>query len=647
MMVLVVTLTRVLSFLPMAVLAAIVIASTKQLVSFKDAKDLWKSKPSDFAQLAITFVAVIACDVMYGLIIGIAFSLMLVLYRSFRPRLVELGRLPGSDVFVALNRFAESRRVPGVVLLRLDGELHFGNVRVVTEKLLGLLQGAKQASHKRQMRAVTLSMEDGTGDTTTRAGGAATSVPAVGVAAVNCCCGGGAGADGAAEEDEGGPDGVVTSSAASRPAAAAATRATQLRKEDGMDGATGDADSSAAIGTTPSASSLAYLPAGAVAAVAVEQIPSPRPDSTNGSDDDGGGGGGRSPAVDQPARQPPAIAAALAGVPAANAVSEQGATGGSAMVNRKPCSRVVYALSIASHDPCEQVRSRRQQQQQLLLQRQTSEQQQHQMLLSGEGGGGGLIPQPTPLLSGSNGAAAVDDVVFRLESAAVATASSVGDQQRQQQQSLQATLSPRDEAGAGTLSVGSSLLPHPSPAASSSSSFQLDDTQLQQVDQPLRAVILDGARVVDIDSTACRELQTVMETYAKVCRCDRPIDVLHWLLVARFIVLFRNLSTQNSAACGPFICDTFHPSDVKPHPRTGLYPQASLAPRVHLLFTSLPGPVRDTLDAFGMDKATGELSLPPAVHRVHRVRCCCSGFHSHLGGRSLTRPIVSCLFFLM
>jgi high affinity sulfate transporter 1 len=52
------------------------------------------------------------------------------LARSFLPRLTELGQLPGTDVFVAAVRYPEAVRVPGVVILRLDGELHFGNVRL-------------------------------------------------------------------------------------------------------------------------------------------------------------------------------------------------------------------------------------------------------------------------------------------------------------------------------------------------------------------------------------------------------------------------------------------------------------------------------------------------------------------------------------
>ena len=142
MVVFVVTITRILPSLPVCVLAAVVVASTKQLFATDVARDLWAAKRSDFAQFALTVVAVLFLDVVYGLLAGIAFSFLLILWRSFFPSVSLLGRLPGTNDFVRQCRFTEARPDRGFAVVRLDGELHFGNVARLTDKLRILLSEA-------------------------------------------------------------------------------------------------------------------------------------------------------------------------------------------------------------------------------------------------------------------------------------------------------------------------------------------------------------------------------------------------------------------------------------------------------------------------------------------------------------------------
>ena len=140
-----VSITRILTHLPMCVLAAIVLASTRQLFATDVALELWQAKRADFVQMLVSLVAVLVLDIVYGLLVGVGFSIALILFRSFQPRLAELGNLPSTDVFVALSRFTEARPIPGLVILRLDGELHFGNMRRVTDRLRAMLEAAKGA----------------------------------------------------------------------------------------------------------------------------------------------------------------------------------------------------------------------------------------------------------------------------------------------------------------------------------------------------------------------------------------------------------------------------------------------------------------------------------------------------------------------
>jgi STAS domain len=98
-------------------------------------KVLYALKPTDLLQLIVTFVVVVTAGISTGLLVGLGWSLATILFRSFLPRLTELGRLPRTDIFVALDRYYEARAVPGVLILRVDGELHFGNISSLTDRL--------------------------------------------------------------------------------------------------------------------------------------------------------------------------------------------------------------------------------------------------------------------------------------------------------------------------------------------------------------------------------------------------------------------------------------------------------------------------------------------------------------------------------
>ena len=135
-------LTPFLAYLPMCILAAIVTSSTRNLLTLVDIKYFWHGKKTDFAQMIVTIIGLLVLDIQNGLFVGIGFSFLLILYRAFQPRLIEVARLPGTQAWVACSRFPEARRDKGISVFRLDGELCFGNVANVEERLLKVLTQA-------------------------------------------------------------------------------------------------------------------------------------------------------------------------------------------------------------------------------------------------------------------------------------------------------------------------------------------------------------------------------------------------------------------------------------------------------------------------------------------------------------------------
>ena len=74
----------------------------------------------------VTFSSVIVLDIDYGLIIGVVFSLITLIYKSQRPKVYLLGSV-GNDVYVPLAKYINSQEVDKIKIYQFCGPLHFAN----------------------------------------------------------------------------------------------------------------------------------------------------------------------------------------------------------------------------------------------------------------------------------------------------------------------------------------------------------------------------------------------------------------------------------------------------------------------------------------------------------------------------------------
>jgi high affinity sulfate transporter 1 len=137
-------LTGLFEDLPEATLAAIVIAALIDLVDVPALVRLYRfhtrgagrrlalaTRP-DFVAAAAALVGVLVFDTLPGLFIGIAVSLLLLLYRASRPHVALLGREPGpAGRWSDLDRHPDNREQPGIVVLRPESGLFFANADAV------------------------------------------------------------------------------------------------------------------------------------------------------------------------------------------------------------------------------------------------------------------------------------------------------------------------------------------------------------------------------------------------------------------------------------------------------------------------------------------------------------------------------------
>ena len=128
-------LTPLFYHLPKTVLAAIIIVAVFGLVNIKEAIFLWKANNLDFWLLIATFFSTLLFGIEYGIMIGVGLSLIILIFRTSRPYVAELGKVPDSDFYRNRERFTEVIVDNEVLVFRFDAQLFYANSSYFIETL--------------------------------------------------------------------------------------------------------------------------------------------------------------------------------------------------------------------------------------------------------------------------------------------------------------------------------------------------------------------------------------------------------------------------------------------------------------------------------------------------------------------------------
>jgi sulfate permease, SulP family len=118
--------TPVLRFLPSAVLSAIIIVAVSRLIDISGAKQLWQTDKRDFATMLAAFCSTLLLGVLLGVVVAIAFAVVLFIAFTTQPKVEELGRLEGTVIYRHIGMMGVTK-VPDVKLLRFLAPLFFAN----------------------------------------------------------------------------------------------------------------------------------------------------------------------------------------------------------------------------------------------------------------------------------------------------------------------------------------------------------------------------------------------------------------------------------------------------------------------------------------------------------------------------------------
>lgn len=148
-------LTGLFENLPEATLAAVVIAAVVELVDLAALRRLYRvwtgrlgtiygrAARADFIAALVALFGVLVFDTLPGLIIGIAASMLLLLYRVSRPHVATVVK--DGTRWVESTDEADPRHVEGVTVIRVEAGLFFANADTVRDRTSDLATGDTRA----------------------------------------------------------------------------------------------------------------------------------------------------------------------------------------------------------------------------------------------------------------------------------------------------------------------------------------------------------------------------------------------------------------------------------------------------------------------------------------------------------------------
>jgi sulfate permease, SulP family len=133
-------LTPLFASLPEAVLAALIIHAVWHLIVARKLAKIWVVSRPEWVLAALTFLGVTLLDVLPGMVIGMLSSVLLMLYKTSKPHVASLGRVPGiPGAYSDLKRHPENEAVDGVAIIRLDSSMYYANARTARDRVKEIL----------------------------------------------------------------------------------------------------------------------------------------------------------------------------------------------------------------------------------------------------------------------------------------------------------------------------------------------------------------------------------------------------------------------------------------------------------------------------------------------------------------------------
>ncbi|MCU0810574.1 MAG: SulP family inorganic anion transporter [Thiobacillaceae bacterium] len=136
-------LAPMIELMPHATLAAVVIAYSIGLISPQEMAAIRRVRTMEFRWALVACLGVMMLGTLKGIVVAIVLSLVGLMSMANNPRVDEIRRKPGSNIFRPRSAGnPDDEAIPGLLIARPEGRIYFGNAENVTTKLSELLQAS-------------------------------------------------------------------------------------------------------------------------------------------------------------------------------------------------------------------------------------------------------------------------------------------------------------------------------------------------------------------------------------------------------------------------------------------------------------------------------------------------------------------------
>lgn len=130
-------LTPMFCYIPNCSLAVVIILAVLNTVSFTDLWMFWKTKKIDIVPWVVTFVLSFVVNIAYGVLIGAALSILLILYPAWRPK-IRVMKLDSQDILVRCETTTGEDEDGCIIIVKFYGGLLYPAVEYMKDKVIPL-----------------------------------------------------------------------------------------------------------------------------------------------------------------------------------------------------------------------------------------------------------------------------------------------------------------------------------------------------------------------------------------------------------------------------------------------------------------------------------------------------------------------------
>jgi sulfate permease, SulP family len=137
-------LSPLISLLPKATLAAVVVVTTLPLLGTTEFRAILRIRRTEFLWAVATCVGVVLFGTLQGILVAVAISVLTLTYQANHPLVYIVRRKPGTELFRPQSSdHPGDETLPGLLIVRTEGRMTFGSAPHVRERLAALISEAR------------------------------------------------------------------------------------------------------------------------------------------------------------------------------------------------------------------------------------------------------------------------------------------------------------------------------------------------------------------------------------------------------------------------------------------------------------------------------------------------------------------------